>query len=342
MKIAIIGDVHFGVSDQDSLDNQIKFFTDQLVPHCKQNQIDTLVFEGDIFHNRKTIDILVKNKVLDLFRVTLKDFKCLMYLGNHDVYYKNTNSVHSLKILMGLPNVTVYEEITNIKLGGRNLLIVPWLFEYKTLTDFKVDPKTIDITFGHFDVIGAKMNAHKYSDVGLAKDVIFRFPLVFSGHYHTHSIEEHSNGILIYTGTPYQLDRGDRKDTKGFYVVDLDDLTREFIENKVSARFIEVHYPEISEDIKGNKVDVYVEEKDMDSFEFKKYLEDINLGNPLSVVTKVIDKELGVTGADDIEVDSKSLEEIFIEYVNSLKYDEGTKENIVSLAKSLMRGDVDE
>lgn len=339
MKIAIIGDCHFGCGDIEFLEkSQLRFFREQLIPYCRENGVDTLVFEGDIFHNRKTLDILVKNKVLYLFVKDLKEFTCHIYLGNHDVYYKNSNSVHSLKILSGLPNVTVYEEITEISLGHRKILMVPWLYDLGALPLFmkSKDPKEVDLVFGHFDIIGAKMSSQKFSEVGLAKDVIFQFPLVFSGHYHSHSEEIHAQGKLVYTGTPYQMDRGDKRDTKGFFVMNLDDLTYEFLENVISAKFLEVTYPAPLEVPGNNKIDVFVEEKDLDSFEFREYLEGINKTSPLSVTVKVIDKELG-SSEGEVEIDNKSLEEIFIEYVGSLGYDGEVSAGIVSLASELMR-----
>lgn len=336
MKIAIIGDTHFGQGDIDFLDNQLGFFEKQLVPFCKTRGITTLIFEGDIFHNRKTIDILVKNKVLDLFKATLSDFECIIYLGNHDVYYKNSNQVNSLKFLTGLPNVTVYEEITKVKRWGRNILFVPWLYEETKLTEFKVDPSEVDVMFGHFDIVGSRMNTHRVSDVGLDKKFIFQFPLVFSGHYHTRSEETHGNGVLIYTGTPYQLDRGDKGETKGFYVLETDDLSYEFVVNEVSSRFVDLIYPETVSDVKGNKVDLHVEEEYLDSFEFKEYQESVSNEFPLSVTVKIIDRELGVSGTGEVEIDNKSLEEIFIEYVKTLSYDEATKGTIVDLAFRLL------
>ena len=49
--------------------------------------------------------------------------------GNHDCYYKNTNSVTSVDLLLSeYENVKVYTEaLTEVNVEGRDILFIPWI-----------------------------------------------------------------------------------------------------------------------------------------------------------------------------------------------------------------------
>ena len=62
---------------------------------------DILILEGDIFHSRESINVRIQNEAFDIFKQLSKKFKRGIYIiiGNHDVYYKDKNEIHSLKSL---------------------------------------------------------------------------------------------------------------------------------------------------------------------------------------------------------------------------------------------------
>ena len=95
MKIAVIGDAHFGIkkSDKTFLQSQLRFFEDQLVPELKSRNIKNLFVLGDVFDTRQSVNVQTDNIVLKLFKETLKDFTCQIIVGNHDIYHTTTTEV---------------------------------------------------------------------------------------------------------------------------------------------------------------------------------------------------------------------------------------------------------
>ena len=49
------------------------------------------------------------------------NFHCIV--GNHDIYYKNTNDVNSLKELIDgkYKNIHIYEDPTDVNIGGLDI-----------------------------------------------------------------------------------------------------------------------------------------------------------------------------------------------------------------------------
>lgn len=338
MKISVIGDAHFGKYGQYFLESQLRFFHDQAIPYFKKNKIKNLIFTGDIFENRKNLDVFVHNTVYGFFQhLSNSGFTCYLYLGNHDTYYKNTNDVNSLKIFKQIKNVNVIEQIEEHTIGGKDFLFIPWIYD---INKFNEEMKSIrrdyDYVFGHFDIIGARMNKWKYSPHGLAKDFIFQFKRVFSGHYHSRSIEQHASGELIYVGTPYQLDRGDVGEKRGFCVIDLETDTYEFVENEKSIKFITLLYPskEDFSQITGNVVDIVVE-NEVDTDELATYQEEVNKLKPIlpAILKTTSQSYSGIVDVEELNI--KSLTDMFDEYVESLGIEDNLKKKVDEELSSL-------
>jgi len=100
MRIAFINDSHFGArgDSQLFLDYFMKFFENVFFPYLKENDITTIIHAGDLMDRRKFVNFNVLNQVRNRFVKYIKDNNIEMHciLGNHDVYYRNTNEVNSL------------------------------------------------------------------------------------------------------------------------------------------------------------------------------------------------------------------------------------------------------
>ena len=98
-RIGFFSDLHIGLHQNSEKWHDVtfswaKWFSAQL----KSQKITELIFGGDFFHYRDEINVKslhFTNDVLDLF----KDFEIVMIPGNHDAYYKDNSTVHSLSIL---------------------------------------------------------------------------------------------------------------------------------------------------------------------------------------------------------------------------------------------------
>ena len=229
MKIVILGDMHFGVKDENFFKNQLEFYYKQLIPYCKDNGIKEIFQLGDIFEHRQKSDNFILFKVRELFE-SLKeneiDFHCL--IGNHDIYFKNRIDVNTLELFKDLITIHYFD---TIKRDGIKFQFYSWLLDNTKL------PKEVegDVILGHFETLNFEMTKGNFCKNGLDTSV-FKNKLVFSGHFHIRS--EKNN--VIYTGTPYQITWNDFGNKKGFYVYNTETLKYEFIPNTISKEFIKI------------------------------------------------------------------------------------------------------
>jgi len=320
MKIAFITDTHFGVHKCSDvfLNSQLKFFNEEFIPYLEKNNIETIVFGGDIFDSRNSINVKIMNSVFNLFeKLNNKNYKIYVIVGNHDIYYKTTIDVNSLQMLKKFNNVEVVEDITMLD----NILLVPWQVEETKFSEYLIDNKIeTDICIGHFDINGFKQTKNQKSIDGFSIKNFDRFKIVFSGHFHLRDEIKKDGTNFIYAGSPYHLDRNDINTDKGFCIIDTESLDYEFINNTTSIKYVSIKYPEIIDNITNNIVDVYVDyNSEYDEAEFKKYLNNIEKLNPIEVSVKLINNFLSGEEVENIEeLDLTNTENIIKEYILNL------------------------
>ena len=294
-KVCLVSDIHFGVNKNSEifLNSSIRFFTDQLVPYLAKENIEHIIILGDVFDNRNTINVRINDEVYNLFSNVLSDFDVTILIGNHDIYYKTSNKVHSLKYLNHLPNVDVIDTISYKKFFGVNALFCPWIVDYEDteLVD-ALDTSISDILFGHFDIVGFALNKTRISTEGLDTDVFTNFKKVFSGHYHTPSSKKLGKTEIVYVGSPYQMTRNDLEESKGFIILNMNTLRYKRVPNTTSVKFVQIEYPEMptEELVRGNIVDaiINIEKKDLAGNIIDKYIEKIEKLNPIEKVNVVL------------------------------------------------------
>jgi DNA repair exonuclease SbcCD nuclease subunit len=225
----VVGDPHFGKKHFSLalFENQLLIW-DEIVK--KANELNARIFcMGDLFDNRLSMDINFFNQFIDKFIGLLKRYDVEFYtiLGNHDLYFKSTRDINLVKYLPNFyKKIYVIDKITHID----NYTLVPWIIDKE-----KDIPKEYNkIVMGHFEF----KDIDKYVQGSLDLKTFSKADLVISGHYHNYSKKDN----IVYIGTPYQMDWGDYKQKKGYYILDGNNL--EFIENKVSKKFIKLKYNE--------------------------------------------------------------------------------------------------
>ena len=156
-------------------------------------------------------------------------------LGNHDTYYKNTNSINSMQQLIttfdGVNEPFIYEKPKTVEFDGLPILFVPWICPENEEESLKaITESQAQICMGHLEVKGFEMHKGHFQDHGLEMDLFKRFEKVYSGHYHRKS----DNGTIFYLGTQYEITWSDYQCPKGFHVFDTNtrELTR--IPNPIS------------------------------------------------------------------------------------------------------------
>ena len=108
MKIALLNDTHFGARN-DSLifdDYFYKFYEDIFFPYIEQHNIKTLIHLGDIVDRRKFINFRIAHNFRNKFMCRLWQHKIDTHIlvGNHDIYYRNTNKVNAVQELCTAPD----------------------------------------------------------------------------------------------------------------------------------------------------------------------------------------------------------------------------------------------
>ena len=233
MKIIILGDTHFGMRG-DSLEFHNyykKFYQEVFFPYLIENKIDTVFQMGDLFDRRKFINFNTLYLARQYFFDKLKEHNITFHtiLGNHDIYYKNVLDVNSSQMLLkDYTNICVYDSPKQITFDGINVDVVPWICSNneKTIIEF-IKSSSSQICFGHFEISGFEMDRGNICHEGIDKNILKRYDVVLSGHFHHKS----TDGQITYVGTPGEMTWADYNDPRGFHVFDTSTREMEFIQN---------------------------------------------------------------------------------------------------------------
>jgi len=191
MKIALITDTHWGVrNDQLAfLDNNKRFIDEVFLPYLDAHSIRTVIHLGDLVDRRKFLNINTAKRLRSDFIQPLhaRGITPHLIIGNHDTYYKNTNSVNSIREFYE-HDFTIYESAAEVEFDGVPILFIPWICDDNREDTLKLIGTTnAQIALGHLELAGFEM--YRGSPVSHGDDrVLFdRFDLVCSGHYHHRS-----------------------------------------------------------------------------------------------------------------------------------------------------------
>ena len=223
MKIALLNDTHCGSRNSSNilLDNAETFYEKVFFPYCIEHDIKHIIHLGDYYDNRKFINFksLNRNRHHFLNKLRLHNMTMDIIVGNHDVYYKNTNNLNSLKELLGhyMDVVTIIHKPTTMKYDEFEIALVPWINsenEEESMNFIRDTPARY--MGGHFDIIGYEMAKGVESIHGMDSSVFDRFDSVYSGHFHTKS----SKNNIHYLGSQMEFFWNDAHDKKYFHVFD--------------------------------------------------------------------------------------------------------------------------
>lgn len=232
-KVCILGDVHIGARNDNLtfMNYHISFFENDLFPYLLKHDIKRVIQLGDIFDRRKFVNFQIlnewKSRVFDWF--LKNDIELDIIVGNHDVYFKNTNDVNSPILLLNeYSNITCHVHATEVMVGATNVLFVPWINDTNVKATMELVKKTkATVAMGHFEFNGFEMDKGHKHEGGTNSSKFKKFDTVLSGHFHHKS----DDGHIFYLGIPYQITWVDHDSQKGFHTWDPDTLDLEFIPN---------------------------------------------------------------------------------------------------------------
>tara|TARA_Y100001937_G_scaffold84225_1_gene113974 strand:+ start:1931 stop:2983 length:1053 start_codon:yes stop_codon:yes gene_type:complete len=254
VKIAVINDTHFGARGDSQLffDHFMKFFDEVFFPYLEENNIDTIIHAGDLMDRRKYVNFSILNQVRSKFMDVIKDKGIQMHciLGNHDVYYRNTNEINSVSELFK-DYIIVHETPSVVNFDGLDIALLPWVNKENLEESVEfIKTASAPILFGHLELEGYEvMRGVNFSGGGTDPSLFSRYEKVFSGHFHCRQ----EKGNVYYLGTQYQITFGDLNETKGFHIFDTDTREIEFIENPYKM-FHTLTYDDVANPIDLEKV----------------------------------------------------------------------------------------
>ena len=233
MRVAIITDTHYGSRKGSKLfhDYFEKFYNDIFFPTLDKEGIDTVIHMGDAFDSRKGIDFKALDWSKRVVFDPLKKRGITMHLmvGNHDAYYKNTNSINAVELLLQeYDNVVTYSSPQEVEIGGLPILFIPWINEENSESSLlSIQSSNCTCAMGHLELSGFRAYKGCVMEHGMESKLFENYTKVFSGHYHTRS----SDGKIFYLGNPYQMFWNDVNDERGFHIFDTETLEHTPVNN---------------------------------------------------------------------------------------------------------------
>lgn len=307
MKIAILGDTHFGIRG-DSIafhSNYREFYSKIFFPYLEENSIKNVYQLGDLFDRRKYISFqtlaLCRRYFFDVMKQ--KNIQFFTLLGNHDITFKNTLEINSPQLLLKeYPNVWIFDKPHKSEFGFD---IIPWICKDNEdeIKEF-IKNSSNEVCMGHFELAGFEMDRGNICVDGMDAKMLSRYELVMSGHFHHRS----NNGSVVYVGTPSEHTWADYNDERGFHVYDTETRELTFIKNpytmfyKTKYNDEEMEYNNIVNTdyshMSGKYVKIVVEKR-TNAFLFDTYIDCITRANPLDIsvvedFSEIIDTKDGV------------------------------------------------
>ena len=245
MKIAMFTDIHWGAKGNSIQHNEdciayVKWF----ISNLRKQKCDTIVFMGDWFENRNSINVQTLNMSYDGLKM-LNDLGMPIYfcIGNHDLYHRSNRQLYS---------TYHYEKFSNVKLVSdplveNDMIFFPYLFkeEYPQAAALinKNRPKYV---FGHFEFKDFVVTgSDRRIDHGPDHRMFSGPDYLFSGHFHKRQITDN----VIYIGNVFPTNYGDVwDDERGMCTLDVNTSSVEFIDWKECPKYRKVKLSDVLSD----------------------------------------------------------------------------------------------
>lgn len=206
----LINDVHLN-KDNGSL---VKDIFKQVVGICRKNSIEHIIIGGDVFTNRsgQPLDCLTNwDEILGF--ISKKKLQIHLIPGNHDKTDKDDK--RSYLTIYRRSCLNLYSVATVVDILGLRFFFIPYFGDEKWLEEFErvkeeITKNSILITHMGFD--GVVNNDGSRVSSFIKPSMFQEFSKVFIGHYHNASKLAKN---VIYTGSAYQNDFGEKIEDKG-------------------------------------------------------------------------------------------------------------------------------
>lgn len=227
-KAAIFTDIHFGRKNNSIIHNEdCKNFITWFVDKSISNSVDHVIFMGDWFEERDSVNTLTFKYAMDCAQA-LNDMGPPIYfiVGNHDLYYRDNREVYASYAYKNLSNFIIVDSPMVTDDMVNRTLLSPYLFshEYAGLMGYL----DIPIWFGHFEFNGFVITGDTIRmQHGPNPDNYSTPKRIFSGHFH----KRQQSKNIVYIGNAFPMDFGDANDVaRGMAIYTHDTDTVEFLD----------------------------------------------------------------------------------------------------------------
>ena len=267
-KVLIFSDLHIHPHKRsiDRLQNCLDALKWVFQTAVDQN-IDTLLFAGDLFHDRQKIDVLTYQRTFEVFQKYFTNNKLKLYLllGNHDLWHATKWDVSSVTPFSALPGVEIVDNPCVYEIKGKKIGFLP--YTHNPIEDSKmlhgeiliahvaIDDALWNVMYGiHADIT----IEHDGDMVKVGPEIFDKWKRVFLGHYHA---EQKLNETVEYIGSPFQLSYGEAFQHKHIIVYDVDTDERQYVRNTFSPQHLIIPEKDLKKyNLNGNFVKVMVDD----------------------------------------------------------------------------------
>ncbi len=305
----------------DRFRNQIKALEDMFTVCREKGYI--LLFGGDLFHKRGSIDIRVFNHVFKTFERN-SDVPSILVRGNHDSVTNSLYTQSSLDCFSVLPNCIVVSQPEVLLLDGdvtRAFTCLPYGDEVDEMHAFLKEASefvsSYDQSFlvAHIGVDGSQTGRYTHTlsgafNTGELRGDIYTYVLL--GHYHKRQFlgDALETSNILYGGNPIQQTFADEGQEKGYHLLDFSTgkLTFEPIPQKL---FLTINTKDLDDEdlLNNNYIRLVADATDIEAVE--KLRDEHNMSNVRVTVNRVFEQKarLGVSASDSpVEITKKYLE----------------------------------
>jgi DNA repair exonuclease SbcCD nuclease subunit len=267
-----------------------------------------------------------------MFLEKLREYGMTMDIipGNHDVAYKNTNSLCGLQECISIHQdvVNLFMEPTVRRYDSLDIALLPWINSENYAASMKfVENVKAKVLIGHIELAGFEMmKGAPVTTSGMSRDIFKGFEMVLSGHFHT----KNSYDNIHYLGSNLELTWSDADDAKYFHILDTDTLELTPVRNPLCI-FQRIIYDDQGVDspiqavadcdlsiVNGTFVKVIVVSK-KDPFAFDKFLDKIQLNEPFDLKIVESFSEFTADNIDDEVMDLADTTTLLNSYVDAVE-----------------------
>ena len=257
MKFVFFTDSHFHLftnyakPDDEFVNDRFKEQTEALqkVFDIAREEKADVIFGGDLFHKRNSVDTRVYNKVFEVLARN-RDIDVYMLRGNHDSVTNSLYTSSSIEPIGYLPNVHIFSSTDTFSFTDVNLVFEPYGDETEEIKEHikgSYDENKTNILVAHIGVEGSLTGkgSHRLEGAFGYQDLLpDNYAFILLGHYHRR--QYFTNPNHFYGGSLMQQSFSDEQESNGVHLIDTDKLTTEFIPIN-TRRFITIQGEDIPE-----------------------------------------------------------------------------------------------